>query len=434
MANEIQQDASRIAAVLNDLFENDYRSALSPEELGQRIGLEESRLRRALTLLEGGGWVERWAESHDGYDVRLSLYGKEQYDEQAGGTKNERTRDSILKEMAALYEEKPNDFTDSEDLVERLGLTPNAACFNLLIMKQNGLLETRELMGTGHEMLARLTARGKALYDNPPKHVLFLSHAAVDRAIALRLRQEIERCFPEITVFVSSAPDTLMVGDPWVEKILASLSDARAALILTTVRGLSRLWVWFEAGAVWGRELPMMSGCLGEKRKGDLPAPFGMYQAANLDDPNDLKGLFLSVEQAFAMTSAAVDFTELAEELKRLEGEAQRIQRAMASPEYPAQRKMIDDTLSRLDETQREALRIVLLQGEVTDRFVVDNLTARGLLPQKIANILPAMEMNTGLVQEVLGTGDFAQRYRINPELKDLLSERLFAKTQSIGS
>src|SRR5215467_13643056 len=111
------------------------------------------------------------------------------------------------------------------------------------------------------------------------KPVLFMSHAAVDKELALSLKETIEHAFDSIDVFVSSDPEDLPIGDSWVEKILDSLERARLVLVLATDRGLNRKWVWFEAGAGWNRRRQIFAGCIGKTRKNNLPAPFGQHTA-----------------------------------------------------------------------------------------------------------------------------------------------------------
>src|SRR5213593_4436948 len=98
--------------------------------------------------------------------------------------------------------------------------------------------------------------------------IVFLSHAAADQEIARHLKQVIETCFPQINVFVSSDPEDLPPGDPWVQTVLANLESAKMLLILATERGLNRKWVWFETGAGWSRGLLFIPCCAGKTRKG----------------------------------------------------------------------------------------------------------------------------------------------------------------------
>jgi len=58
----------------------------------------------------------------------------------------------------------------------------------------------------------------------PDSPVLFVSHAAIDAELPRLLKETIERGFNGIDVFVSSDPEDLPIGDPWVEQILEALN------------------------------------------------------------------------------------------------------------------------------------------------------------------------------------------------------------------
>jgi hypothetical protein len=93
-----------------------------------------------------------------------------------------------------------------------------------------------------------------------------------------------EETLPGIRIFVSSDPEDLKPGDPWVEAILSNLNQAELIIVLATQRGLSRKWVWYESGACWSRGVRVLPCCVGTLRKGELPAPFSSFQALNIDE------------------------------------------------------------------------------------------------------------------------------------------------------
>jgi hypothetical protein len=108
---------------------------------------------------------------------------------------------------------------------------------------------------------------------------IFLSHAAIDHEIALSLKRHLQTALPGADIFVSSDPEDLPLGDPWVQTILSALDTAKLVLALTTERGLSRKWVWFESGRTWFSDVPCIPCCLGKVRKDALPAPFSSLMA-----------------------------------------------------------------------------------------------------------------------------------------------------------
>jgi hypothetical protein len=120
-------------------------------------------------------------------------------------------------------------------------------------------------------------------------YIRVLSHAAIDHEIALSLKSHLQTALPGADIFVSSDPEDLPLGDPWVQTILSALNAANLVLALTTERGLSRKWVCSG--------VPCIPCCLGKVRKHALPAPFSSLIAMNLDevDGSQLRPLALVV-------------------------------------------------------------------------------------------------------------------------------------------
>jgi len=128
---------------------------------------------------------------------------------------------------------------------------------------------------------------------------IFISHAAIDEELALALKRHLQLCFPEVSVFVSSDPEDLKPGDLWIEKILAALKTAKCVLAITTTRGLSRKWVWFESGRTWFNEVSLIPCCVGALRKTGLLSPFSSLQALELDIANDVTALEVRLATLF---------------------------------------------------------------------------------------------------------------------------------------
>src|SRR5438093_4496589 len=161
--------------------------------------------------------------------------------------------------------------------------------------------------------------------------IVFLSHAAADQAIAGHLKHVIETCFPQINIFVSSDPEDLPPGDPWVQTVLANLKSAKMLLILATERGLNRKWVWFETGAGWSRGLPFIPCCAGRTRKGQLPHPFSGYQALNIDEEGDFGILLNTLRGTFGEPETAPELQKIIAELIRLDIRAEEREKIRAA-------------------------------------------------------------------------------------------------------
>ena len=195
---------------------------------------------------------------------------------------------------------------------------------------------------------------------------IFISHAAVDEELAAALKNHLRYCFPELSVFVSSDPEDLQPGDQWIEKILEALKQAKCVLAITTTRGLSRKWLWFESGRTWFVDVPLIPCCIGTIRKSDLPAPFSTRQALELDMANDVMALESRIASIFAFTARHGQASAFAASITRLDVRADEKQKIVAdsfAAEISIQIAQIMETLS---PAEQQSIRDFAMFGQLT--------------------------------------------------------------------
>lgn len=252
--------------------------------------------------------------------------------------------------------------------------------------------------------------------------ILFLSHAAADQEIAMWIKQVLEDAFPGLEVFVSSDPEDLPPGSPWIETVLSHLREASSVWVLTTERGLSRKWVWFEAGAGWYRANVLLACCVGKVRKGGLPAPYSLYQAVNIDDERDLRTTVERLARELNATPPRVDYPAIAMDLVRLNVRAEERAKAQSSPFAAEVSARVTDGMAKLRPHQVEAVRQLLLEGQLTDRRAIALI--RTLVSGSMASVFYSIESETGFVRMVRAPTDHERRlgyegpWEINPTLK----------------
>ncbi len=195
--------------------------------------------------------------------------------------------------------------------------------------------------------------------------VIFISHAAVDSEIAISLKESISGVFSNVEIFVSSDPESLTAGDPWVQKILDALESASLIIAIVTERGLSRKWVWFESGRAWFSGIKLFPCCLGKVRKSKLEPPFSLIQALNIDMPGDLRILFDQLSQILAQAISELDFNELSQELTRLDIRAEERQKTQDDPNAAEIRKDVEKIMSQFPPVRRETLHQFVIHGEL---------------------------------------------------------------------
>lgn len=129
------------------------------------------------------------------------------------------------------------------------------------------------------------------------KPKLFISHATTDGEFANAVKAEIEKVFANgISVFCTSSPGTIAIGNDWLADIESKLSSAQAVIAIVTPVSIERPWLWFEIGATWlnGRAgtCKIYPLCVAEIETNNLPSPLNRLQALSLGRAAELKMLF----------------------------------------------------------------------------------------------------------------------------------------------
>ncbi len=150
---------------------------------------------------------------------------------------------------------------------------------------------------------------------------IFLTHASIDKNLAIYLKDLLQKYVSGIEIFVSSDPNDLLLGAKWPEKIQQELKESNILLLLATTRSLTRPWVWFECGTFWFSNRPIIPLCTGEVKKNALPTPLSERQALNLEDTHDIKKLIEFFEISNDPSKKPLDISLVVEQLKKLEQE-----------------------------------------------------------------------------------------------------------------
>lgn len=266
------------------------------------------------------------------------------------------------------------------------------------------------------------------------QRVLFLSHAALDKDLAMQVKASVEESFPSVTVFATTDPEALPPGDAWVKTIFKNLRKAEIVCVLGTERGLTRKWVWLETGAGWARFDRILTCCVGAMRKSNLPAPFSWFTALNIDTTDECRAFFDLLKARFGQAAKEHDYGWLAAELTRLDvrvAEKHRLQTTVKyAPEIRAQAEL---SWRRLDPIDVEALRVLfLLGGKATDHQVLTALVDRRVQSDGRTKFFERIWKQTGFVDRLW---EYNQRehvygyegpWRLNPTFESILEDYVF--------
>lgn len=152
------------------------------------------------------------------------------------------------------------------------------------------------------------------------KPLVFISHIAEEREIALALQDLVNGAFPDlIEAFVSSSPKSIGLGIEWLDSITSALKRCEITIILASPTSVKRPWINFEAGAVWSRNKPVIPLCHSGMTKSKLPYPLAMLQAGTITDEQNLQESFALMASTLGIAVPNLDFSQFIEKVRRCE-------------------------------------------------------------------------------------------------------------------
>lgn len=155
------------------------------------------------------------------------------------------------------------------------------------------------------------------------KPIVFISHIAEERSIALALQELLQKSFVGlIEVFVSSSPNSIGPGREWLRKIRGALEDCVVVIVLVSKESVRRPWINFEAGAGWIRDISVIPICHSGMTVEQLPMPLKALQAINARE-EELRLIFPEISQAISSAVPDVDFTHCLAVIREYEEESE---------------------------------------------------------------------------------------------------------------
>lgn len=139
---------------------------------------------------------------------------------------------------------------------------------------------------------------------NTAANTIFISHANEDAVLARAIKTQIDNVFEKkVNVFVSSI--TISPGSDWFDKILGSLTENDAFIVLVTPYSEKRPFVWFEIGFSWLRRLnnkcEIYAICAPPIDHGNLPEPLCRLQAISLAEEDRTIAFFEKLTKQFKL-------------------------------------------------------------------------------------------------------------------------------------
>ena len=185
-----------------------------------------------------------------------------------------------------------------------------------------------------------------------PQHRCFLSYSTEHKDHAAFLKDEIENACA-VQVFVASDPSSLTPGSDWYAKLLATLKQSKATLLLVSHSSVNRPWLLFESGgaiALGHKLIPLLFGGLPPTL---LPGPLAHLQSCDLSQRDGVIEMLKQLPstqapQMVSLSKCARSIVEYFRPLQDKQGETDATERPLPSLQYRV------TVLSTASETQRK--------------------------------------------------------------------------------
>jgi hypothetical protein len=155
------------------------------------------------------------------------------------------------------------------------------------------------------------------------KPLVFISHVHEDADFASAIKTWLEQSFlGGVELFVSSSPDSLPPGSDWPRRIKSALADASIMLLLLSPRSITRRWIYFEAGAAYVKNVPVVPLCIAGLSLSDLEPPLSFLQGLSISDMASRATLLeLVAKYAGLHTPKTAELLVLPDRVDRLESD-----------------------------------------------------------------------------------------------------------------
>ncbi len=265
------------------------------------------------------------------------------------------------------------------------------------------------------------------------KKIVFISHIAEEKEIALELKVLIESSFlGMIDIFVSSDYESVHLGRKWLDDITSSLRNCDLEIIVCSPKSVERPWINFEAGAGWIRDIDVIPLCHSGMEPANLPVPLNLLQAGKATEESSLKGIFQTLANTIGSKIPNADFGVFIDKVKNFEvteinsdSLISKISgKKLPEPSLPELSEEAKEILIELSQDSEGDLWVIKIDGNnfainTNEKSLADASTARSR-----AVWLDAVDQLVGLLLIKYASGEVysitTRGYQVADELKTL--------------
>ena len=104
-----------------------------------------------------------------------------------------------------------------------------------------------------------------------------------------------------VDTFMSSDKNAIYAGEDWMKRIFEELGTAKVLVSMLSPVSVQRPWINFEAGAAWMRDAKVIPVCIGGLTINQLPKPYSILQAVEIDTHEGAYYLLSSIAHHLGM-------------------------------------------------------------------------------------------------------------------------------------
>jgi hypothetical protein len=125
---------------------------------------------------------------------------------------------------------------------------------------------------------------------------IFISFTHKDDAVAKAVSKFLREIFgDDADAFRSSDRNTIYAGENWIDRIIKELETTKVLISLFSLESVNKPWIHFEAGAAWRGKAKVIPVCFGGQTIDNLPKPYSILQAVEINDASACYYLAASV-------------------------------------------------------------------------------------------------------------------------------------------
>jgi len=217
-----------------------------------------------------------------------------------------------------------------------------------------------------------------------PEPIVFISHAAEEKDIALGLREFISTAFAaKVSVAISADYEAAAATREWLVGAKKAIETCRYAIVLCSPESVRRMATAFEAGAAWMRGAGLVALCHGGIEPGRLQPPLAFLKAGNLFDAHRIGAVVEEIAKAVGVETPRVDAAAFVDRLQRATGGAPKLE--IISATYGTGKDRFDVTIPVRRNLTKQGLQLLASnatlgatgksgQKELTIRYAINGV------------------------------------------------------------